>query len=574
MRSLFLAPLWLAAPRLTRRHTARAAALFGATALTVFAALLPWTQIHRVAAALLAIGVASVAMRWCTIHAPGARRHPLRSGDGHCALRRGCGVGGVSRVAASARRTRRSPRVRFCPQTFCCSSRHRPRLRTRDVRVCAQYVPGDGFGRRRRGDVRTRRLHRAVDAPGTRVALYRGISRRPFHELSRPARRRRARRSPSNFARPATRPSVSSGIRTTRRGTRDSTAASSAGSTSGEAWGKCCGAVGSDNRRSFAADTRTPARQIVSAIRSAEFVVIPKPGGDARRRCRHHRCTARLGASRDDHARTSPSSTSSMRTRRTPRRPGIARALRRLPEARDLHDGEIAYVDDEIRRLLAMLLQARGALDNTIVVITADHGEQFREHGISGHGNSLYYQLLHVPLVIRYDGHLPRGRRGSRFVVSLRDVGATLLDLAGAPARRSISRGVARLHLERNRLAPTRAERRDQRAHAETACRAPMTRSRAHRESRSSKNDGLHGIFRNLKTIRSAPVQRPQRRRRDEESRERSRGTNRVRRAAGTTPPPPAARYARGCAARRSAQQSVCGGVIGSRQPSSTPAPQ
>ncbi|MEO6445546.1 MAG: sulfatase [Gemmatimonadaceae bacterium] len=97
----------------------------------------------------------------------------------------------------------------------------------------------------------------------------------------------------------------------------------------------------------------------------------------------------------------------------------------------DAYDGAIAYSDSMIGRLRAHLQQS-GELDNTIFVVVADHGEQFGEHDLNGHGNSLYLELLHVPLLIRAPGRVPGGVRVPE-VVSLRDVPATLLDLAGIP---------------------------------------------------------------------------------------------------------------------------------------------
>jgi arylsulfatase A-like enzyme len=75
-------------------------------------------------------------------------------------------------------------------------------------------------------------------------------------------------------------------------------------------------------------------------------------------------------------------------------------------------------------------LQARGVLDNTLVVISSDHGEAFGEHGLHGHGNSLYRSELHVPLVVRFP---PRVRAGLRVAepVTLRDMAATAIDAAG-----------------------------------------------------------------------------------------------------------------------------------------------
>lgn len=100
-----------------------------------------------------------------------------------------------------------------------------------------------------------------------------------------------------------------------------------------------------------------------------------------------------------------------------------------LEEARNAYDGAIGYLDQEMGRLFDSLA-ARGALDNTIVILAADHGEHFGEHGLTSHGNSVYRPVLQVPLLIRYPARVPGGRRISA-PVTLRDIGATALDLAG-----------------------------------------------------------------------------------------------------------------------------------------------
>jgi len=77
-------------------------------------------------------------------------------------------------------------------------------------------------------------------------------------------------------------------------------------------------------------------------------------------------------------------------------------------------------------------LEARGALANTIVVITSDHGELFGEHGIVAHGNNLYLPVLHVPLLLVAPGRAPGAVR-IQTLASLRDLPSTILDLAGIP---------------------------------------------------------------------------------------------------------------------------------------------
>jgi arylsulfatase A-like enzyme len=101
----------------------------------------------------------------------------------------------------------------------------------------------------------------------------------------------------------------------------------------------------------------------------------------------------------------------------------------RLELTRVAYESEIAHVDALVDALLREL-ENRGVLQNTLVVITADHGEQFGEHGLVLHANSLYKQLLHVPLVAVYPSRVPAGERVSG-PVSLRDMAATIVDLSG-----------------------------------------------------------------------------------------------------------------------------------------------
>jgi arylsulfatase A-like enzyme len=93
----------------------------------------------------------------------------------------------------------------------------------------------------------------------------------------------------------------------------------------------------------------------------------------------------------------------------------------------DAYDGSIAYLDQQLGRLFDEL-EKRGLLENTLVIITSDHGEQFGEKGLFDHGNSLAIQTLHVPLIMTYRGHIPPGVV-IRKPVSLRDIPATICDL-------------------------------------------------------------------------------------------------------------------------------------------------
>ena len=94
---------------------------------------------------------------------------------------------------------------------------------------------------------------------------------------------------------------------------------------------------------------------------------------------------------------------------------------------RNAYDGSIAYLDYHLG-LLFDELQKRGVLANTLVIITSDHGEEFGEHGFIGHGLTLYWPSLHVPLVILFPSRVPAGKTVLE-PVTLRDLPATMVDL-------------------------------------------------------------------------------------------------------------------------------------------------
>lgn len=96
------------------------------------------------------------------------------------------------------------------------------------------------------------------------------------------------------------------------------------------------------------------------------------------------------------------------------------------------YDAGITYADASVAALLDSLA-ARGQLENTLVIVTADHGESFDEHGVIEHAQSLYMDEVHVPLVIRFPGRVPGGSRVEE-PVSLRDIPRTVLDLVGEDA--------------------------------------------------------------------------------------------------------------------------------------------
>ena len=102
----------------------------------------------------------------------------------------------------------------------------------------------------------------------------------------------------------------------------------------------------------------------------------------------------------------------------------------------DLYDGEIAYADASVGTLIAHLQQT-GRLQDTIIVVTSDHGEAFGEHGVFTHGQSLFEEELHVPLVLYLPSSAGTGFDSGRVPapVDLTDVVPTLLDAVGLQPR-------------------------------------------------------------------------------------------------------------------------------------------
>lgn len=96
-----------------------------------------------------------------------------------------------------------------------------------------------------------------------------------------------------------------------------------------------------------------------------------------------------------------------------------------------LYDGEIRYTDDTLGSILEMLGKA-GLLESAAVIVIADHGEEFFEHGKKGHRNNLFEESLRVPLILQVPGFTPRRSRVDE-VVSLVDLYPTVCELLGAP---------------------------------------------------------------------------------------------------------------------------------------------
>ncbi len=114
---------------------------------------------------------------------------------------------------------------------------------------------------------------------------------------------------------------------------------------------------------------------------------------------------------------------------------GKENLYRSLPPAErqnliDLYDGEIRYVDDRFIGPLVSQLKSLGLYDRTFIVFTSDHGEEFFDHGAWGHGQSVYDELLKVPLILKFPSSKYKGQQVDT-IVSLIDIMPTLLEESG-----------------------------------------------------------------------------------------------------------------------------------------------
>ena len=107
-------------------------------------------------------------------------------------------------------------------------------------------------------------------------------------------------------------------------------------------------------------------------------------------------------------------------------------APERAEELRKLYASNIEYLDGFLAKLFAALKE-RGLYENTVIAFTADHGEEFHEHGGWWHGTTLYEEQIHVPLIVKPAGKTAAGRREASFA-RLADVTPTLLAAAGLSA--------------------------------------------------------------------------------------------------------------------------------------------
>ena len=130
---------------------------------------------------------------------------------------------------------------------------------------------------------------------------------------------------------------------------------------------------------------------------------------------------------------------------------GPAKGPQRGRKIRALYAGEVAYTDHLVGTFVDGLAK-RGLLDHTLLILMSDHGEEFYEHtdiekkyyndpreiwGI-GHGHSQFQEMLHIPLIIRYPGQVPAGRRIDS-LVQLNDLAPSVLEWLHLPVPQTMS---------------------------------------------------------------------------------------------------------------------------------------
>ncbi len=119
------------------------------------------------------------------------------------------------------------------------------------------------------------------------------------------------------------------------------------------------------------------------------------------------------------------------------RQPANQDAYSRWTSSKVVEEWETNSYDRAVQHIDTLLnsvqqgLRDRGLAENTLLVITSDHGEALFEHQLFGHGKALYRNVVHVPLVVRFPGRIPAGIQDAR-PVSSANVGGLILDLLDA----------------------------------------------------------------------------------------------------------------------------------------------
>jgi len=120
------------------------------------------------------------------------------------------------------------------------------------------------------------------------------------------------------------------------------------------------------------------------------------------------------------------------------------------------YDGAVAYMDACIQSIFNAL-EAKGIMDDTIVILNGDHGETLYDHECWFDHHGMYDVTLHVPLIIRYPGAVPAGKRVSGYNQH-KDLVPTILDLAGISKGRNKFEGQSLMPMVRGELASHESE--------------------------------------------------------------------------------------------------------------------
>lgn len=110
---------------------------------------------------------------------------------------------------------------------------------------------------------------------------------------------------------------------------------------------------------------------------------------------------------------------------------GIGEAIRATKEdglSQDMYDHSVLFMNDQLQCIVDKLKEI-GQLDNTVIIVTADHGEGLGAHGIWGHGE-IYDNVMHIPLILWGPGIIPSNRQIEEFTQHV-DLAPTVLDIAG-----------------------------------------------------------------------------------------------------------------------------------------------
>ena len=115
-----------------------------------------------------------------------------------------------------------------------------------------------------------------------------------------------------------------------------------------------------------------------------------------------------------------------------------------------LYDGEIRYVDEYFIKPLIEMLKSQNLYDNTMIVLTSDHGEEFYEHQGWLHYDTLYEEIIHVPLIIKFPNSLYKNQKINK-ISRIIDITPSILDIIGINYPAKIFEGTSILNLLKKR---------------------------------------------------------------------------------------------------------------------------